>query len=89
MYVPLLKKFIHNLFIKKSVQPSFTLQVTLLGPAKALGAIAWLGVKYGGFMDVLEHLIEVATTEFDIKPIHNFDIDSHLKTCSRRLLDYE
>jgi hypothetical protein len=41
------------------------------------------------FMEVLEPFIEVAMPEPNNKHLHNFDIDSFVKKCSRRLLDCE
>jgi hypothetical protein len=38
---------------------------------------------------VLEPLVEVVTPEPNIKHVHNFNIDFHVKKCSMRLLDCE
>jgi hypothetical protein len=54
-----------------------------------LTATPWLWSQiWRFFMEVLELLIEVAMPELDIEHVHNFDIDSHVKKCSKRLLDY-
>jgi hypothetical protein len=41
------------------------------------------------FMEVLEPFIEMAMLEPNTEHVHNFDIDSHVKKHSKRLLDYE
>jgi len=85
----LLKKFIHNLYIKKIIWPSFTLQATQSGPTKALGTILYLELDMEVFMKVLELLVEVATPKVDTKHVHSFDIDFLVKKRSRRFLNYE
>ncbi len=40
-------------------------------------------------MEVLEHLIEMATPKFNIEHIHSFYIDYLVKKCLKRLFDYE
>jgi hypothetical protein len=41
------------------------------------------------FTKVLESLIEVAMPKLDVEHVHNFDIDSLVKKCSRRLFGCE
>jgi hypothetical protein len=41
------------------------------------------------FMEVLEPLVELAMLKLDAEHVHNFDINSFVKKCSRRLFDYE
>jgi hypothetical protein len=41
------------------------------------------------FTKVLEPLLEVAMPKLDAEHVHNFDIDSLIKKCSKRLFDYE
>jgi hypothetical protein len=41
------------------------------------------------FMKVLEFFAKVATPKPNVKHVHNFDVDSHVKKRSRRLFDCE
>jgi hypothetical protein len=41
------------------------------------------------FTEVLKPLVEVAMPEPNTKHIHNFNINSLVKKCSKMLLDYE
>jgi len=41
------------------------------------------------FTKVLKPLVEVAMPEPNTKHVHSFHIDSPIKKCSRKLLEYE
>jgi hypothetical protein len=41
------------------------------------------------FTEVPEPLVEVAMPKPNVEHVHNFNIDSFIKTCSKRLLDCE
>jgi hypothetical protein len=83
------KKFIHNLCIKICLT-IFHLASNTVRACQSLGYhILALELDTEVLTKVLEPLVEMAMLELDTKHVHNFDIVSLDKKCSKRLLDYE
>jgi len=89
MYVPFLKIFIHNLYIKKILTIFHLVGKTVKACQSLRRHILALESNMEVFTKVLEPFVEVVMPEPDVKHVHSFDIDSPIKKCSKRLLECE